>query len=374
MPILDLGAKAARDILAILGGADALSTKAVLEPLAAGDFVGLAERISTRMWTVARAPTKETLTAALELLVGADWTAGGGAALDEAARALAELPAGEVAEGIVAALEKPLDTIVAATRGQVGRLTGTDVDALTTADATAIEYLRTSQAFFVTDEIGRRVAAADEVARTLAAEGIAEGASNAVIGARMSAALEDVVVGRAESYYGNLAATFTARARNYAAVSGYAAAGVRRMRIVATLDRRTCQMCHWSNGRILDVGHALDRLQGVENLATPDLVSDFLPWARTRRVREDDPIEYEVGGGLMSRVRSSVTVDGEEKQTRALYFERGDQRILLARIDRDATEAVSGVYANTIGQADWETSGVQPPFHGRCRCHCEPVA
>lgn len=363
MTLILRAAEAADDLAAwVLGQRIA---KRELDPLAPGDFVGLAQRLGERLWRVARPVEEQALAAALRDIVGADWTAtsGLGRRLDDLARTLDEAtPA--IADGVVSALGEAGPKIAAATRRSAALSLKERVAAgMTDADERVLSHLWESQGHFVTNARGERVLFATARARDIVSEGLEAGLSNAEIGKSLEVGLRDILVGRSPAYYDTVASVFANRSRTFAALGVFEEAGVLRYRWHSVMDKRTSVQCRFMHGRVFTVKTALQRMRDVESDPDPDAVKRILRWPRLGKATDDRTFDYEVGGGERSRLR---------KGAEALYYTDADgRRQLLARVDRDKDGTPR--FANKASLADLEVAGISlPPSHGRCRSVVRP--
>ena len=363
MTLILRAAEAADELAAAIFGERI--AKRLLDPLAPGDFVGLAQRLGVRLWKVARPVEERALAAALKATVGTDWTAEGGLGrkLDDLARKLDDATP-EIADGIVAALGDAGPKLAAATRrSAAGSLEQRVAAGMSAADERTLEHLWTSQGHFVTNARGERVLFATARARDIVSQGLEGGLSNAEIGKALEAGLRDVLVGRSPAYYDTVASVFANRSRTFAALTVFEEAGVLRYRWQSVMDKRTSTQCRFMHGRVFTVRSALDRMRSVEQATDPDAVRSILRWPRLAKATDERPFDYEVGGGERSRVRSGAE---------ALYYTDADgQRRLLARVDRDSNGDPR--FANKASLAELEAAGIcLPPLHGRCRSRIAP--
>lgn len=209
-------------------------------------------------------------------------------------------------------------------------------------DRRVIEHLRTSPTNYVRDEYGRRHEAFSERARQIVADGLEAGLGRDDLARDLAAAATGILTGRATWYWDVVAAAFVGRGRSLAQLSAYAEAGLARYRIVAVLDEVTTPTCRFLDGKTFSVSRGIELFDRTE--ATPDQLNELNPWIREGR----DP-----AGGQ-----------------RSLYIRRGDERIMLARIERAGAgrRDDAGALAGVLDERELGELGIGfPPYHGLCR-------
>jgi hypothetical protein len=349
----------------------ALVAKRELDPLIPGDFVGLARRLSGELWRAAGPIEEATLARALRSLVGADWTVEGGEGkrLDDMARTLlAASP--DVSAAVTGTLDKGADAVVDGTRRAVGRRLREKLGDLRPDDERLISHLAESQGHFVTNARGERVRFATERARGVIANGVEQGLGDREIARRLKATMGDLMLGRSEVYYENLASVFTARARAYTTMASFDELGVTRYKRVSVLAKNTCSTCRFLHGRVGNVSRALQRMREVEMLDDPEGVRTLLPWPRVARLRGQ---AYDVGGGQSSMLRRPPGTPAEGAEA-IFYVDGSGQRRLMARIDDRGGVGTTGRYSNKMPQGEMENAGLMScPSHSRCQCRAIPA-
>ena len=267
-------------------------------------------------------------------------------------------------------MQAALERIVDRAKAAQARNLGEELDQLRTAkDQRQIDHIVDSQVHFITDQYGKRSELATERSKKIIADGVAAGWTDKQIGVALEREMRDLAIGRSKVYYETVAGITANRARSYASLAAFDSLGIRTFRFVNPMDERTSQICRFMHGKTGQVKPMLDRMRDLET-RPPEDVKDRLPFGREAVVTSDNPFEYDVGGGETANVRAP----GGKKRG-ALFYEKGNQRILVARIDRRGSGGSAGVYSNKMSQADLEKSGLLvPPLHGRCRSTIQAMA
>lgn len=227
--------------------------------------------------------------------------------------------------------------------------TGTAVDAvvarsLNAQDQKIVDFAANSQGSYITDQYGVRATAYEQQARTIVADGLEEGLGREEISERLTSQLSGAMLGRASSYWDQVASIHVARARSYGQMAAYTEAGIEKYTISAARDEVTCVICRLMNGKTFTVGSSMQSFLDVESSGDPKAVEDEQPFIKVGRTDEG---------------------------ARFLYAESYGTTHMLAHVISDATGERNddGRYGKVAPPATFETAGCQtPPFHGRCRC------
>jgi hypothetical protein len=211
-------------------------------------------------------------------------------------------------------------------------------------DQRVIEHAARSQANYIRDEYGKRVAAASERAREVVASGLADGLDARDIGRRLAPEMAALSVRRSESYYQMVASVFAGRARSWGLLSSFEHAGLGEYTVSCVLDAASCNAC---------------RLMAEENFSV------LAAAERYRRASASDDPEAVVR--LQPFLGTATNDDGEQ----AVYYRRGDERRAVARVVESAVgqDDVRGRFDRRMTRGAMETAGISmPPFHPHCRC------
>jgi hypothetical protein len=247
-------------------------------------------------------------------------------------------------------LRGDLTSVVEATKAAVGERHGLAITAdLNTQDAKVVDFAASSQGSYITDQYGVRATAYEQRARDIVADGLDKGLGRADIADMLRDELTSPMLGRAASYWDQVASIHVARARSYGQLSGYTEAGIERFVNSAALDEVTCVICRFMNGREFEVETSIDRFHEVEASGDPYAVTERQPFVKVGRTEDGD---------------------------RFLYAESGGEVHHIADVIDDATgeRDEEGRYGRAASEGKLAAIGVtEAPFHGRCRCTTEPV-
>jgi len=266
-----------------------------------------------------------------------------------AAEGLAEVPK-IVVPKVVGVLQGELPAIVDAAKKATGTKHGFAVAAsLSEQDERIVDFAAKSQGSYITDQYGVRATQFEQRARDIVADGLEEGLGREEISERLSTDVIGSMLGRAESYWDQVASIHVSRARSYGQMSSYADAGIDEYVISAARDEVTCVVCYLMNGKTFSVGSAMQSYVDVEE--------------------SDDPYAVE-------REQPFISVGRTDEGDRFLFARVGDTIHHLATVLRDPTgeRDSSGSYGSVASRSKFEDVGCQqPPFHGSCRCLTVPA-
>lgn len=234
----------------------------------------------------------------------------------------------------------------AAREGSITRFGLAIGTALSQRDLEAEKFIRANAANFITDEYGVRRDELVGVAREIVAQGIAEGTGSAEIASRLHQQLGDRMM-RSESYWSVVAMSFANQARTFSQLNAYADAGIQKYSFEAILDEVTTDQCRFYHGKVFSVGAGIAAAQRLMQAQTPEEVKQAAPWIRQGR---DD--------------------DGN----RILYVQRGEEREVVAQVDRSGMGARDdvGEYSKAMDTKQLEGLIPWPPLHGHCRSTIVP--
>jgi hypothetical protein len=308
------------------------------------DFDGAVAKLAALLRARARSSDDAAVRAAVGVL-DVDWAATTARqrrtlimrALDAAGRKTAGVP-----RAVQAVFGDAASEVVAATRRAARRdqkLTiAADFNAL---DRRIIRHLTTSQANFVSDEYGRRHEAFAEEARRIVAHGLESGLGRDDLARDLERAARGTMAGHSSVYWEAIAGAFVSRGRSFAQLSAYAEARIERYLIEAVLDERTTEICRFLHGKSFSVSSGLQTFEEVES--SPGAIKELTPW-----------------------VREAITDAGRK----ALYIERGGQRVAIAEVSRSGlgTRDDRGEFARGRTERELMDLGVSfPPYHALCR-------
>jgi len=300
---------------------------------------------------LAATPERDAVAEAVQIL-DIDWTQTTAAqrrrlvndAMVAAGRATALIPTRH--ETVVAT--QATDVVGAGREGvrRAGLTIGADFNSV---DARIMEHLRSSHVLYVTDEYGRRIDAFGQTARNIVSDGVAQGLGRREISARLSGAATKELASRSGFYWEVVSAAFTTRGRSFSQVSGYAEAGIERLRIEAVLDEVTTNFCRSIHGKEFSVASGLRAFEQVEALEDPEQIKEAAPWVRETRNK-----------------------DG----TTEMWVRRGGERVSVGRVVESAVGRLDeiGRFQNLRSANGLSELGVGlPPYHGLCRTTTVPV-
>ena len=338
---LGMGVMAAEQILADVYRIDVAKA---LNPLNRRDFLVIVGRLA-RQLRVAGGPEATALRKAIDSL-DVDWarlTAKGRDKVIEAARRSMADSAKQVVPRVEGVLEEEGPKITRSTRSGMRKRHRLDIAAnLSTFDRRVIEFNTSSQANFVTNEIGQRAVEFSKQARGIVSRGLRVGAKRADIASDMRKELLAKGLRKQQSYYEVVSSSFTNRSRTFGQLSSMSDAGIRRYFFEAMLDETTSNTCRFMHGKSFEVSTGIEMFDRVERLERPELIKDALPW-----------------------VRDVNTPDGPAIQIKSEGQTRTVARVVQSAVGRqDRTGRFSGGLSDTQLTAAGVTV---PPLHGLCR-------
>jgi SPP1 gp7 family putative phage head morphogenesis protein len=322
-----------------------------LDPLDAGDFLVIVDRLSAELRGVTRAEEAAAMQRALQRL-DVDWanlSPTGRASVVRAARqALAPVPE-RVLPRLDHVFEARANSIVKGSRQATVRRFELHVGAdLSATDERIARFVRESQANFVRDEYGRRQERFSQRAREIVADGLERGLGQTDIVDELSTTLTTEGLQRSRAYWDVVSMAFSNRARSLTQVSAFDEARIEQFRFEAILDRVTSRVCRFFHGKVFSVPRALERFRKVERARDPEEIRDMQPFVR-------------------------VGVNPEGRQI--LFYKKDGRRHLVAEVDEPADENdATGTFSRSLPTDRLEAAGITlPPLHGRCRSTALPV-
>jgi SPP1 gp7 family putative phage head morphogenesis protein len=331
---------------ALMKAAFRLDISKALDPTDPDDFLIISARLSAALAKAARPAQGAALREALNAL-DVDWpniTPEARRNVIAAARGSIVSVPPQIIPPITNTLEVRGTAITRGTRKAVRREVGTTLAAnvgvdMALRDQGIVDHLISSQAFFVTDEYGRRAEFFSASAKNIVASGIDQGLGQDEISRMLQAQMGNALgPKRSRNYWNVIASVFTNRARTYAQLSGYSEAGIRRYRWESILDEVTTETCYFLHGKEWTVGAAIQQFRDVAEASDPQAVKDIQPWFR--QGRDDD------GNGIL------FTQD------------RAGNRTTMAQIIAPASGSRDGVGEYKATQAFNDVPAHSPPLHG----------
>jgi SPP1 gp7 family putative phage head morphogenesis protein len=208
---------------------------------------------------------------------------------------------------------------------------------LNVQDTAAVRRIGRDNAFWVSNEYGRRAAAWAKDASPIIRAGLSSGLDSQTIGRELYEALSHRVRGRTEAYFRTVANVAMTRARSYGQVSGFRDGGIGAYEWSATMDEATCAVCVYMNGQIFSTYDTMGRFDRAATARTPE---EAIAEQRFYGVRGD-----------------TIYVRGPDTP--------------VARFSRDEN-GVPGNY-QTITRTRSTDGVTAPPAHEGCRCTLMPV-
>jgi SPP1 gp7 family putative phage head morphogenesis protein len=322
-----------------------------LDPLDPDDYLVIVNRLSNALTGISRESEAEVLRNAVKIL-DVDWKTLSARQRKAVVGAISE-SIREVPKKINPSITRELDVrgrrVVRGTRRSVKQEIQANVDArigvsLTLRDQRIIDHIANNQAFFVTDEYGRRADTFSKNARNIVARGLDQGLSQREIGKMLNDSMGSTLgPRRSRNYWNMLASVYVSRSRSYGQLVSYTEAGIEKYRFEAILDERTTDTCRMLHGKVYDVAPAMRSHLGVLESTDPGSVVDRMPFIREGRDRNGNKIMY-----VRYSNGTRVTV-GTVKET-------------------GVGTTTRGTYTGVIGnRAMQEMSIDNPPLHPHCR-------
>jgi SPP1 gp7 family putative phage head morphogenesis protein len=343
------GAAAAEDLIRITYG---VNVSKALNPLNRRDFDTIVGRLTRALIRATAKTEAEILRKAMDTL-DVDWPAltvtERNAVIEAATVALGPIPS-RVIPPVTQQLEVRGPPLVSGTKRGVkkdlaARFSSKINVSLNDLDKQILGHMTESQALFITDEYGRRIANYSRTARSIVSDGVARGLGRDEIARTLESRL-GVKPGLRSSrnYWNVIASTFANRSRVWGHLSSFQDAAIERYVFEAVLDERTTDQCAALHGRTFQTEKAVDLYRQVAAAEDPQEVKDITPWIRTGRDPEGNQILF--------------------TQNRA------GERSFVAQVTQSRVGTRDGLpelkNMRTNDQLA-EMGLVMPPLHGRCR-------
>lgn len=327
-----------------------IDVEKALNPLDDTDFLVISARLSAALQKAAKGEEAKALNLALQAL-DVDWTEISAAARNKVITTVRNLVSG-VPELLLPKVDKVLTTTGLKVAGDTKKFANKKFalkigSSLNQQDRSSIEFLKTAQRLFITDEYGRKVADASKKAADIVAHGLEHGLGSADITEKLQVKLSGAVA-RPESYWDVVSMAYANDARSVTQINGLSEAGIEAYQFLAVEDENTTETCYMLSGRVFSVGSAADTMAKLSKLEDPQDIKDAKPW-----------------------IKSGRTEDG----TKILYIDKGGSRQLVAEVVKPSSGKDSpGEYKLAMSNKQMEDSGIPiPPLHGRCRSTIIPV-
>lgn len=144
-------------------------------------------------------------------------------------------------------------------------------------DTQAINWLQKHHIFWVHNYFNRQVQ--DKVVE-LGERAISQGLSRRDAANLFKDEFDNIINPQSFRYWEGFANHVTTRSREFGRVEGYVRAGITEIEIRAVLDHRTSSICRHMNGRIIQVGDAVELRTKMMNAQTPEDVIQIAPFMR----------------------------------------------------------------------------------------------
>jgi SPP1 gp7 family putative phage head morphogenesis protein len=250
---------------------------------------------------------------------------------------------------VTAVLRAQLGSVVAATREASADRHALDIAVnLSAQDGRVIAHAAAAQGNYITDQYGNRAIQFEQRARDLVSEGLEKGLGREEIGENLARNLVDPMLGRAASYWNNIASIHIARSRSYGMLASYEDAGIEEYTWVSVIDEATTEVCRFMNGKTFSTGKSMDRYRDVEASSDPYAVEDLQPFVKTGAKSDGTPF---------------------------LYVDAGGSKRVIAQVDDPGygTKGKVGDYSRAASTATLQSLGLTtPPLHGYCRSTLVP--
>lgn len=322
-----------------------------LDPLKAGDFVTIGERLAQRIDGTAGAEEARAMSAALDRL-DVRWASMSESRVDAVIRAANGVLSKRVQRipmKVEAELAVDGPPLVARTRASAVRTFKLGIDAgLSERDREVEKTVRATTTNFVRDEMGRRVDELSERARGIVSRGLAGGLGSDDIGAALERGLGDRV-SRGPGYWRMVANSFTNHARTYTQLAAFDEAGIEEWVFEAVLDEATSDVCRFYHGKTFSTGDAMQHVEKVLALEDPEDITKVSPW---------------------------VNQGTDDRGNDFLYVKQGEKNVRIANVSRSGEGKADDEGAFTRARS---TSGLTklgamvPPLHGDCRSTIVPA-
>lgn len=346
---LETGIRAAEDVASLLLRRTVVAK--ALDPLKPNDFVVILNRLTRRLENVTKKNEAAAIAAALDEL-DVRWATMSDAGVDKVIRAANSVLRKRVAaipEKVAGVIDVEGPKLAGATRAATKKSFGFEISSnLEARDIRVEKMLRGSTVNFVRDELGRRVDAVSEKARTIVARGLSRGYGSDQIGQQLRRGLGDQVV-KSPAYWRTVAGSFAAHSRTFVQVGSFADAGIESYMFSAVLDEVTTEVCRYYHGKVFSTEAATAHVERLASLTDPEQIVEVSPWVREGR---------------------------DDEGNRFLYAVRGDKNVRIANIDRSGVGVSDDVGAFSRGKSPAALTklGIMfPPLHGHCRSTIVPA-
>lgn len=347
--LITAGIEAAEDLIAEVFRVDL--TKA-LNPLDPDDHLTIIYRLQQKLLGLTGAAEAAAMAAALDAL-DIDWstaTAAKKEAVMRAANAALKDTPKRILPSLVAAFKKTYTDIAGGTLKKSKEKFKLDIStSLSLEDKRVAQHSAEAQANYIRDEYGRRAEAASKLAREVVADGLKNGLGRVEIGRQLEQKMVAASANRSRSYYNMVASVYAGRARQYASLRSYDAAGIEVYQFEAVMDEVTSLQCRFMNGREFSVKSDLARYQQVAASDDPEDVRFIQPW---------------------------VQVGKDDKGNEVLYVKQADgSRDHVATVEENAVGQLdeAGSFKTPHSNAELQAKGCTcPPLHGNCRSTIVP--
>lgn len=343
MSDLTIGVHAVEDVARIVYGVHL--EKAALNPNNHRDFMVIQKRIADALKGISARQHKSAIARVLDIL-DVDWAK---VPLEtrrrltyEANKTLAAAQK-KVAPLVINELRKFGSGLVKSTKGAVKADFGLRVKSVPSGsmvDERVINQAVSSQAHYIRDANGKRLAAFSADARRIVAEGISAGKGQNEIAKDLRESV-GAYVDQDAGYWAVVADVFSSRARVYGSLRAYDEAEIETFKFLSVLDEVTTEQCRFMDGRIFSVKSGLKKYADIA-AGEPESVVTITPWM-SEGVNED--------------------------KSRYLYYkDPSGSKIVVA------TSKADGGYEQHVSDSSLESAGVfMPPLHARCRSTTIPL-
>lgn len=252
------GQRAAEAIIKAVYGVD---VRKALDPLNAHDFIVIQRRLADSLKGLSAEAQKQAIADALDTL-DVDWSR-----LSDAQKDLvfkeANVILAAAQRALIPAVVKQLGVfgsqMGSATKASAAKRFKLDIDgAFTVKDQRVMQHAATSQAHFIRNAQGQRLANWSQKARDVVASGLDRGLGRKDIAAELSESV-NAYANRDSNYWNVIANVFANRARVFASLTAYQEAEITYYRFEAVLDEVTTLQCRFLNGRTFPVQTALQK-------------------------------------------------------------------------------------------------------------------
>lgn len=189
----------------------------------------------------------------------------------------------EFAPGITVVLDEHGRRVVVDTRrGHTKKYKTLKVEPrFTQVDREGVQALRDTTSIFFSHEYERQARNFRPRAQKVIADGLERGFDRREIARDLQNEFRTVAAH--ESYWQTVAAVHTNRARSFSSAVTFLDAGVDKYEIAAVDDERTTPICRMLDGKVFEVGRALDQFQAFEDAEDLDEVKTrVMPFLRVR--------------------------------------------------------------------------------------------